>query len=156
MKQDILLLNADNSILSTVDLIRAVGLHINKKINIIDFYEDSKILHPKLPIKKPKTICLKKYIYIPYRHVKLTRKNVFKRDKYICQYCGVKLNNKSATIDHIVPKSHHQYPGHTWKNIVTCCRKCNNRKDNKSLKEVNMKLLNKPFEPKIEHVNYLI
>ena len=126
MKKDITLLNADHSVLSKIDLIRAVSLHLDQKVHIEAFYDQSKILHPKLGIKKPKILSLKKYVFVPYREVKLTRKNIFIRDQYLCQYCGKKLTDKEATIDHIVPK--HNSGGHGWDNLVTCCKKCNNKK----------------------------
>ena len=52
-------------------------------------------------------------------------------------------NNR--TMDHIVPKS--RGGKSTWKNTVTCCRKCNSKKGSKLLSECNMKLIQEPFVP---------
>ncbi|NBO36560.1 HNH endonuclease, partial [bacterium] len=73
------------------------------------------------------------------------RKNVFKRDNYVCQYCGIDLCDKTATIDHILPKS--KGGGSTWVNMVTSCKDCNLAKGNKTLKEAKMNLRTKPKEP---------
>jgi 5-methylcytosine-specific restriction endonuclease McrA len=55
-----------------------------------------------------------------------TRKEIFKRDKYICGYCGVKKKLDSLAIDHIIPV---RYGGfHGAENFVTACRKCNRKK----------------------------
>lgn len=78
------------------------------------------------------------------RLMRFSRKNVMIRDGFKCQYCGIKIG-KTATIDHIVPKSR---GGKTnYLNCVACCRSCNNKKSDKPLKETSMALLNKPRKP---------
>ncbi len=77
-----------------------------------------------------------------YKKVSVTRNNIFKRDNFKCGYCPSKDN---LTVDHILPKS--RGGGYTWENLVACCRRCNNKKDNKTPEEAGMKLLVKPFRP---------
>lgn len=98
-----------------------------------------------LNIKVPEVIRLIDYGKMPKHRLKLSRRNLFKRDKNTCQYCGVKLSNQDATIDHVLPKSRGGKT--TWKNCVIACVKCNNKKGNRKLDEVNMRLKKKPVEP---------
>jgi 5-methylcytosine-specific restriction endonuclease McrA len=148
--KSIVLLNADHTVNSFISFVRAVGLYLANKAIVVETEEDGEIIHPNLGIKKPVIMALRKYIYIPRKRVKLNRRNLLLRDKFQCQYCGCDLKNKKNTIDHIIPKSHPSSPGNTWTNLVICCEKCNTRKDNKLLHETDMKLLRKPFEPKME------
>jgi len=74
--------------------------------------------------------------------VAVSRNNVFKRDGHQCGYCPSK---NELTVDHILPKS--RGGGYTWENLITCCRKCNTKKNNKTPEEANMELLIKPFRP---------
>ncbi len=93
----------------------------------------------------PTVIRLLKYIYIPKKTIHLTRRNVLLRDKHICQYCGKEFATSDLTMDHIIPKAS---GGPTvWENVVTCCRRCNNRKGDKLPKEAGMKLIKKPEMP---------
>jgi 5-methylcytosine-specific restriction endonuclease McrA len=64
------------------------------------------------------------------------------RDLYTCQYCG---SRKDLTLDHVVPR----WCGgpHTWENLVTCCRKCNLKKGDKTPQQANMKLKKVPRRP---------
>lgn len=51
------------------------------------------------------------------------RQEVFKRDDYTCQYCGKKLDDETATADHVIPRSKGgSYFPH---NIVCACKSCN-------------------------------
>jgi hypothetical protein len=60
---------------------------------------------------------------------KFSRVNIYGRDGYSCQYCGVKKKMISElTYDHVVPRA--QGGKTTWTNIVTCCSDCNREKAN--------------------------
>jgi 5-methylcytosine-specific restriction endonuclease McrA len=74
---------------------------------------------------------------------KMTRYEIFNRDRYTCQYCGEK--SRHLTLDHVVPR----YRGgeHTWENVVSACAECNRRKAGKTPKEANMKLVRPPLPP---------
>ena len=61
------------------------------------------------------------------------RKDVFNRDKFICQYCGDKVNPLNATLDHFIPQ--HQGGKHNKDNLRTCCLTCNSIKSGKSYDE---------------------
>ena len=62
---------------------------------------------------------------------KSVRFEVFKRDKFTCQYCGESAPNVILEIDHIVPVS--KGGGNDIMNLVTACRDCNSGKTNKRL-----------------------
>lgn len=74
-----------------------------------------------------------------------TRKNIYERDHGVCQYCGKPVSFKAFTFDHVIPKSRGGLT--TWNNIVCSCLTCNAHKANKTPKEANMKLRQKPFAP---------
>jgi len=96
--------------------------------------------HLTLPV--PSVIRLLEYIHIPYERKELSRKNVLLRDGYACQYCGRKMAPSELTIDHVLPRA---MGGRTsWDNVVTCCRKCNTRKSNRTPEEAGMTLLKHP------------
>ena len=114
------------------------------------------ICTPTLKLKIPKVIALLLYDKLPKREVSFSRKNIFERDKYTCQYCGTKppskrvalrwMEEKAITFDHIVPKS--QGGKTTWGNIVTCCHTCNSKKQDRTPEQMGWKLKSVPKKPK--------
>jgi 5-methylcytosine-specific restriction endonuclease McrA len=90
----------------------------------------------------PKIIILKNYIQKRTRSPSCTKMNIFIRDMYECQYCGIKLSQGHATVDHIIPKS--KGGEMSWANAATSCKECNNLKGSKTLLQCNMKLLKRP------------
>lgn len=80
-----------------------------------------------------------------YKIPRPSRRNVFIRDGFVCQYCGKTFNSTELTIDHVVPKSHGGKT--TWENSATSCQKCNNKKSDKSIEKSGMTLINKPRTP---------
>ena len=92
----------------------------------------------------PSVIRLSQMIRRPRRKRKMTRFEIFNRDKYTCQYCG--YQSHSLTLDHVIPR----YRGgqHTWENVVSACAACNRRKAGRTPKEANMKLICQPAPPR--------
>ena len=82
--------------------------------------------------------------------MKLSRREVFARDRHTCQYCGAA--SRDLTIDHVTPK--HRGGRHEWENLVAACRNCNHRKGSKTLAEARMTLLREPRAPRAD-VRYL-
>lgn len=80
----------------------------------------------------------------PYR-VRLTRKNLYFRDRNTCQYCGRRLKSKDLNIDHVVPRSRGGMD--TWENLVCACVACNIRKGSRLPEEAGMALVREPFRP---------
>jgi len=91
----------------------------------------------------PSVIRLAYMIKRPRPERKLTRFEVFNRDRYTCQYCGKETHQ--LTLDHVVPR----YRGgqHVWKNIVSACIPCNRRKAGRTPAEAGMRLICPPLSP---------
>ena len=99
-----------------------------------------------LALRVPSVIVLGLYDKIPRQEVKFTRRNVFLRDQFTCQYCARSLPEPMLNLDHVIPR---QKGGRTtWDNIVTSCIRCNTRKANKLPHEANMHPLNHPVAPR--------
>ncbi len=75
----------------------------------------------------------------------LTNAQLFARDAFMCLYCGVELPPRLLTRDHVIPVS--RGGRDEWENVVTACRACNHRKDDRLLEEIDMQLLAVPFVP---------
>ena len=70
---------------------------------------------------------LRRFVRVPYRpHAPLTRRAVFARDGWTCQYCAAPAEN----LDHVIPRS--RGGKHTWENVVAACRRCNAKKENRT------------------------
>lgn len=82
----------------------------------------------------------------------LTNTQLFKRDRYVCAYCGNKFPEEKLTRDHVHPTSLGGL--NVWTNVVTACQYDNHRKANKTLEKANMKLLYVPYVP--SHAESLI
>lgn len=76
---------------------------------------------------------------------KFNKKELFKRDSGICQYCEKSLATEIATVDHILPRSRGGLT--SWENCVICCSGCNSKKGNKTPSEANMRLIKIPRPP---------
>merc|ERR1712157_614941 len=79
-----------------------------------------------------------------------SRRNVFLRDGYQCQYCNNRFLSHDLSFDHVVPRSK---GGHiSWENVVTCCHKCNGMKGSLTIDQIHlkgMKLARKPRVPSV-------
>jgi len=91
----------------------------------------------------PSIIRLEEMIRRPRPRVKLTKREILRRDNYTCQYCG--QHSPNLTIDHIVPR--HLGGEDTWQNLITACKSCNHRKGGRTLDQAHMHLLGLPSEP---------
>lgn len=152
-----LLINADYSPLGIISWKRAVIWSIRYEHNptygveIIDFYKNDHIQgtdNKKFPI--PAVAKTKRYFKIHSQPITFSRKNIFVRDNHSCQYCGKQCDIRDLTYDHVIPKSKWTDPNRSptsWTNIVTACTLCNRIKGNRTPKEANMPLLNKPIIP---------
>ncbi len=75
----------------------------------------------------------------------LTNPRLFRRDGYLCLYCGAALPPGLLTRDHVIPLS--AGGRDTWENVVSACRPCNHRKADHSLDDMGMRLLAVPYAP---------
>ena len=92
---------------------------------------------------RPSIIRLDKMVRRPRPKVRLTKREILRRDDYICQYCGV--HTPYLTIDHIIPRR--MGGQYSWENLVAACPSCNHRKGGRTPEQVSMQLLRPPKEP---------
>ena len=92
----------------------------------------------------PSIIRLIRMVKRPLMQRRLSRRAVFYRDSFTCQYCGAK--SKSLTLDHMLPRSRNG--SHSWENVVTACIPCNHRKAGLTPKEADMRLMREPKSPR--------
>ena len=142
LNNKVLLLNNSYEPISVITAKKAVIMYFLDKVDVV---KKSKIVINSLYLKFniPEVIKLKNYIYIKHSKIPLTRKNILKRDNNTCQYCG--KNKSEITIDHILPKD--KGGNDSWNNLVVACKRCNMIKGNYLLKDIDMQLIRKPFEP---------
>ena len=142
LNNKVLLLNNSYEPISVITAKKAVIMYFLDKVDVV---KKSKIVINSLYLKFniPEVIKLKNYIYIKHSKIPLTRKNILKRDNNTCQYCG--KNKSEITIDHILPKD--KGGNDSWSNLVVACKRCNMIKGNYLLKDIDMQLIRKPFEP---------
>lgn len=96
-------------------------------------------------LKVPEILLLAHYDAIPRKRISFSRRNVYRRDQYTCQYCGARPNEDALTVDHVIPRSR---GGKTnWTNCVVSCARCNRRKSNRTPEESGVRLIRLPQEP---------
>ena len=96
-------------------------------------------------LRVPEVVVLTRYDRVPTNVVTFSRRNVFKRDRYTCQYCGHQPGSEELTIDHVVPRAQN---GHSnWDNRVLACVDCNSRKADRTPQQARMKLRTVTVQP---------
>ncbi len=148
MNSPVLVLNQDYSVLTLCSVERAVILILLQKADIVESLPDQFVRSPSRHVPCPSIVRLKAYVAVPYKRIMISRKNVLRRDRFRCQYCG---SRDLLTIDHVMPRS--RGGRDTWDNLVAACTRCNNRKGNRTPEEASMPLLRKPFRP--THVMFI-
>ncbi|MDQ3866430.1 MAG: HNH endonuclease [Actinomycetota bacterium] len=92
----------------------------------------------------PHVIRLLQYVRVPKSvQRKISRRALFARDRWRCQYCGTESGK--LTLDHVVPRS--RGGESVWENVVTSCAPCNLRKGDRTLDEAGMRLHKLPHAP---------
>ena len=139
----VLVLNATYEPINVCTVRRATVLLLKEKAEVIEI--GSQTLHwANGSLAKPVVIRLITYVKIPRdtHKRKITRRAVFARDGWACQYCGART---SLTVDHVIPRSKGGTSG--WDNIVASCAPCNRRKGDRLPHQVDMHPRNKPRIP---------
>ena len=143
----VILLNSDYSFLNTINWKKAMRLLAKGKVEVLKATE--KILQSAdrtWELYIPKVIRLVKLVRSVYKtRVPYSKKNVIYRDKYTCQYCGIK--EKKMTIDHVVPSS--KGGKSSFENCVASCKACNSRKGNRLCTQIKMFPKVKAYQPTI-------
>jgi 5-methylcytosine-specific restriction endonuclease McrA len=139
----VLVLNATYEPINVCTVRRAVVLLLKEKAEIIE-HAELELHSASCTLARPVVIRLVTYVRIPRdtHRRKITRRAVFARDEWTCQYCGARSN---LTVDHVVPRSKGGMSN--WENIVASCAPCNRRKGNALPRQVGMRLLRQPRTP---------
>lgn len=155
-----LVLNADYTPLSHVplsiwnwqDSLRAI---FNGKAVVVAEYHDIVIRSVSTSINLPSVIALKTFHKKPNGVPPMTRRYVFIRDGFKCQYCGDRKVSSKLSLDHVIPRS--KGGKLTWTNTVTACLECNYRKGStgpEELSRLGMRLLKDPYAPTIAEIQF--
>jgi len=149
---NVLVLNLDYQPINICGTRRAVKLIYLGKAEILED-QGELLLSPGQAMPRPSVIKLSYLIRRPQPELKLSRKAVFARDHYQCQYCG--RAGIKMTIDHLVPR---RLGGtFSWENLVCACHACNAKKGDRTPHEAGMKLLKQPEKPSfIPHISYTL
>jgi len=108
-------------------------------------FQEAVIRSPRMALVVPEVIVLTVYEGRGERAVVFSRRNLFKRDHYACQYCGVQPGPSELTIDHVVPRSKGGYS--RWENCVLACVACNTKKADRTPEQAGMRLRKAPRKP---------
>ncbi len=139
--QYVLVLNVAYQPLSVVDMEKAVTLVATGKADVVHAREGVfRSQHLEIPV--PSVIKIHRNVK-PMRGetIPVSRKALFARDDYTCQYCGA----YGDEVEHVYPRS--RGGKNTWTNLVTACRECNALKADRTPEEAGMELMNQPFAP---------
>ena len=107
------------------------------------FDYNRRIQHPTLDLKWPAVVARNTGTRVR-ENVRFARDTVYYRDHGMCQYCEQPLDLKQTTYDHVIPKS--RGGEHTWENVVTSCKSCNNAKGNLMPRDIFVPR-QQPFKP---------
>jgi 5-methylcytosine-specific restriction endonuclease McrA len=149
---NVLVLNLDYQPINICGTRRAVKLIFLGKAEILED-QGELLLSPGRAILRPSVIKLSYLIRRPQPVLRLSRKAIFARDHYQCQYCA--KTSIKMTIDHLVPR---RLGGtFSWDNLVCACHTCNAKKGDRTPQDAGMKLLKYPEKPAfIPHISYTL
>jgi 5-methylcytosine-specific restriction endonuclease McrA len=139
----VLVLNATYEPINVCTVRRATVLVLKSKAEILEVGTGE--LHwSRGSMSRPAVIRLVTYVRIPRdpHRRKITRRAVFARDDWECQYCGART---SLTVDHVIPRS--KGGESSWENIVASCAPCNRRKGDRLPHQINMHPRRRPRVP---------
>jgi 5-methylcytosine-specific restriction endonuclease McrA len=139
----VLVLNATFEPINVCTVRRAIVLLLKEKAEILE-HGDRQLHSGSRTIDRPLVIRLVSYVRVPRdtHRRKITRRAVFARDNWTCQYCG---DQGTLTVDHVIPRS--KGGGSTWDNIVASCAPCNRRKGDALPPQAGMELRRMPRTP---------
>ena len=193
LQRPTLVLNRNWQAVNVASVARALVLLWNESARVVDpadyqvyGWEDWAKLRPengdrfiravRFRLRVPEVIVLSAYDRLPAVAVTFSRRNIFKRDHYTCQYCGRQgrflfgnareagktqststrcpqenrprrqPGGEELTIDHVVPRS--QGGDSRWDNCVLACLTCNSNKADRTPEQAHMRLRRTPVQPK--------
>jgi hypothetical protein len=161
LQRPTLVLNRNWQPVNVATVARALVLLWNEAARVVDVadyqtfsWDDWSKLRPRddetfvqaisMRLRVPEVIALSTYDRQPQSAVTFSRRNVFKRDQYVCQYCGGQPGTDELTIDHVVPRS--QGGVSSWTSVLACVT-CNKCKADRTPREAGMTLRRQPIRP---------
>lgn len=163
--QDALLLNADFTPMGVLPWQRAICLVLDDKVRVVERYAGRRIRAQSLELAWPAVVHLVRYVSVSMSPP-LNRVNVLARDRFTCQYCGLRPrihgrpDTSRLTLDHVVPRAvatdglvqvpwaRRPVPVTSWQNLTTACSPCNHHKGHRSLDEAELTLRTTPRRPR--------
>ena len=144
LRQSVVVFSKNYLPVSRVNIKRAIALLVMGKAEPLDFSEKGYYVHsPSVVLLVPEQIRLTKTdTERVWRVPPVNRREVLRRDKHTCQYCG---STKQLTLDHVIPRS--KGGKHTWDNVVIACESCNSRKGDRTPSQAGMILRTTPKAP---------
>jgi len=139
----VLVLNATYEPINVCTVRRAAVLLLKQKAEIVERASwELRSEHTLMP--RPVVIRLVHYVNVPRNaeRRRITRRAVFARDGWACQYCG---SRSSLTVDHVIPRS--KGGDSSWENIVASCAPCNRRKGDRLPAQADMHPRKAPRAP---------
>ena len=139
----VLVLNATYEPINVCSVRRAAVLLLKERAEMVE-EGDVMLRSERTSLARPVVVRLLNYVHVPRdtSRRKITRRAVFARDGWECQYCGTRSN---LTVDHVIPRS--KGGTSTWENIVASCAPCNRRKGNMLPAQARMHPQRKPKTP---------
>jgi 5-methylcytosine-specific restriction endonuclease McrA len=140
----VLVLNASYEPINVCTVRRAAVLVLKERAEILE-HADHMLQAERVALPRPAVIRLRSYVRLPRdAHARrITRRAVFARDRWTCQYCGIVRG--SLTVDHVIPRS--KGGTSSWENIVSSCAPCNRRKGDRLPTQIDMHPRRKPAPP---------
>jgi 5-methylcytosine-specific restriction endonuclease McrA len=140
----VLVLNASYEPINVCTVRRAAVLILKDRAEILE-HADHALHAETLTLPRPAVIRLTNYVRIPRdAHARrITRRAVFARDRWTCQYCGTVRS--TLTVDHVIPRS--KGGPSSWDNIVASCAPCNRRKGDRLPGQIDMHPRQRPRPP---------
>jgi len=154
---NVIVLNADNTYIGSISWQKSIVLLYKGKVEAVK--NTNRIVTNvtnTVEFIVPKVVRLIRFIKSVYKksNVSYSKRAVFIRDKFKCQYCGVQLDKKDCTVDHVNPKALGGLS--TWTNCATSCTDCNNLKGDFTLDQCrkhprtrHLKLRKRPQVPSV-------
>jgi 5-methylcytosine-specific restriction endonuclease McrA len=144
LRQSVVVFSKNYLPVSRVNIKRAIVLLVTGKAEPLDFSGKGYSVHsPSVVLVVPEQIRLTMTdTERVWRVPPVNRREVLRRDKHTCQYCG---STKHLTLDHVIPRS--KGGKHSWDNVVIACEQCNSRKGDRTPSQAGMILRTKPKAP---------
>lgn len=143
---DTLLLNQDGQPvsvlpLSTLTWQEAIKYLCLDRVTVLEWYDDWIVSSPTWETRVPAVMMAKEFVRRS-RRPRFSRHNIYLRDQFTCQYCGVQFQKHLLTLDHVKPAS--KGGAASWENLVAACQPCNHQKADQTR---GWKPINQPYQP---------